>query len=129
MSVKLRTLDVEIVGCGSNVPIREFQIPDTGDASVNLRIAELVHETLLGVPYECTRCSGGDYHFHRSVHFVGPVTHRVAPAAAVTAQLDNTGTTAAVEELGSKVVKGTCCGFEIPVDKNGIPFVASYDCC
>jgi hypothetical protein len=112
MSVKLRTLDVQIIGCGSTNPIKEFQIPDTGAASVNLKIAELVHRTLLGAPYECTRCSGGDYHFHQTIQFVGPITHHVDAAVA-----------------GSKILPRICCSFEVPVDKNGIPFVASYDCC
>jgi hypothetical protein len=153
MATKIRTVDVAIVGCRDNNPIREFQIPDTGDATVNRKIAALVHRTLLGEPYECTRCSGGDYHFNRWVEFVGPVTHHVASPAAVTARSDDasssgnvasaaatkisttamTGRTssgqAVIEEPASKVVKITCGGIEIPVDHNGIPFVAPYDCC
>ena len=130
MATKTRTVDVEIVGCGSNTPIREFQIPDTGDAAVNQKIAELVHTTLLGEPYECTRCSGGDYHFHRWVQFVGPVTHHIASRAAVTARSDDAGNNGIVASTAAVVAATkTHGGLEIPVDRNGIPYVASYDCC
>jgi hypothetical protein len=119
MSARILTVDVEILGCGSNTPIREFQIPDTGDAAINQQIAELIHTTLLGAPYECTRCSGGDYHFHRWVRFVGPVTHRAAPAANLPARQGPRPT----DE------RRKCDSLEPPVDKFGMPFVAPFDSC
>jgi hypothetical protein len=118
MPTKVLTVDVEIVDCRSHIPIKEFQIPDTGDADVNRQIAELIHTTMFGKPYECTRCSGGDYHFNQSVQFVGPVTH------------NGTSKSSGNSTHGSKAGVETrrYGGLDIPVDHNGIPYVASYDC-
>lgn len=60
------TIKVTDCGCGNNGRPRlygSFEIPDTGDAAINVRIAYRIMESKYGKQYECRAHDTSDYHW------------------------------------------------------------------
>lgn len=62
------TVTIKVTGCGCGSDGRpslysSFEIPDTGDAAINQRIAHRIMESKHGAQYECSRHNSSDYHF------------------------------------------------------------------
>lgn len=80
MTQKLKTtVTVKITdcGCGSNGRPRllsSFEIPDTGDSAINVRLAYRIMESRHGKQYECRAHDTSDYHFALGPEPVGKWT-------------------------------------------------------
>jgi len=68
-----RTVKVEVEDCSFHVR-SSFEIPDTGDASINYFIAHRRMVAQYGEPRECTHHLTSDYHYELGLRPVGSWT-------------------------------------------------------
>lgn len=68
-----RTVKIEVVSCSFHVR-SSFEIPDTGDASINSFIAHRRMAAQFGEPRECRHHLTSDYHYEFYIRPVGKWT-------------------------------------------------------